>query len=64
MVRSPLFDEFHIGLHVPRELGETECVAIRRALDSRRFQLRLERAIRAVVRQYRSLGKVRVTLSR
>lgn len=57
-------DEFHLTLEVPRDLPEEECEAIRRTLDDARFQALLERAARRVCRRQRSLGKVRVRLSR
>ena len=56
MARLLVMEEFHLTVYVPRGLPEAEYRAIRRALNSRRFRGRLGRALRAVARQYRSLG--------
>jgi hypothetical protein len=61
---SLLLEEFHLTVRAPRDLSEGEYAAIRRTLDSRRFQARLAQAARAVARRSRSLGHVRLTLSR
>ena len=64
MANSRLIEQFHLCLRVPRGLGEAECAAIRRTLDSRRFQIHLLRTVRAVTRRHRSLRLVRFTLTR
>jgi hypothetical protein len=64
MARVLLVEEFHLTVYAPRGLPEPEYRAIRRTLSSGRFRDRLGRALRAVPRQYRSLGAARFTLSR
>jgi hypothetical protein len=59
-----VIDEFHLTLEVPRGLPDSESEAIRRTLDSARFQVRLRRAAQRVCGRQRSLVKVRVQLSR
>ena len=58
-----LFDEFHLIVHVPKDLDEAACDTIRRILESRRFRAALRRAVRQVVRQYPDLDSVRVRIS-
>lgn len=57
-------DEFHLSVLVPPHLPESECEAIRRVLDGRRFQARLLRAVRRAFRRRPALRKVRLRLSR
>ena len=64
MTKGIVIDEFHLTVFAPRDLPELEYEASRRTLDDRRFQGDLRRAVRDVARQYPSLGKVRVRLSR
>ena len=58
------FDEFHLTLLVPDRLLEAEAATIKKVLDGKRFQQRLRRAVREVLRSYRTLRNVRVRLSR
>ena len=64
MARSVLIEEFHLNVFVPRGLPEQEADAVRRTLDSARFQARVTRAVRAVLRRYRTLRKVSIALTR
>jgi hypothetical protein len=59
-----LFDEFHLGVFVPRGLGDAEVDAIRQVLNDPAFQAHLRRLIRDMIRQYPTLSPVRVRLSR
>ena len=64
MSKTIVFDEFHLTLLVPPRIREAETIAIKRVLDSRRFQRDLARAVRTVIRRYPALRQVRVRLSR
>ena len=64
MARSVLIEEFHLHVYVPHGLPEQEADAVRRTLDSARFQARVTRAVRAVLRRYRTLRKVSIALTR
>ena len=64
MPRLNMFDEFHISLLVPPNLRGAEAAAIKQVLDGKRFQHRLRRAAREVVRRYAALRTVRVRLAR
>jgi hypothetical protein len=59
-----LFDEFHLSFHVPKDLDDAACNAIRRILQSRTLRSALRRAVRQIVRPYPDLHPVRVRLSR
>jgi hypothetical protein len=63
MSRDLLIEELHISVYVPRGLPEAEYEAIRQTLDDARFQARLRRAVRHVVRQYPSLRQAWLRLS-
>lgn len=64
VARFIVFDEFHLTISVARELPESTCDAIRRQLETRRFQANLGKAIRAVFRCYPPLRKVRLRVTR
>ncbi len=64
MARTVLLDEFHLSVLAPRGLPEPAYVAARRALDRKRFQADLCRAVREVARRYPALSRVRFRLSR
>ena len=64
MSKMIVFDEVHVTLLVPPRIREAEAVAIKKVLDSKRFQRDLARAVRAVLRRYPALRRVRVRLSR
>jgi hypothetical protein len=64
MPQMILMDEFHLVAMVPRGLRESAYAAIRRTLDSRRFQTELLRAIRKVVGRYPTLRRARFNLER
>jgi hypothetical protein len=59
-----VMEQFHLTVHAPRGLTEQAYDAMRQALDGPRFQARLRRAARAVVRQQPALSKAKVTLTR
>jgi hypothetical protein len=64
MPKLLVIEEFHTTIFVPRGLQESEYRAIRRALNSQRFQAELRRAVGQVIRRHRSLAKIRLTISR
>src|SRR5437588_130238 len=49
MAKSVLLDEFHLGFRAPPGLPEAAYLAMRRALDGRRFRAGLRRAVRGGV---------------
>jgi hypothetical protein len=51
-------------VYVPRGLPAAKHEAVRQTLDDARFQARLRRAVRHVVRQYPSLSQAWLRLSR
>ena len=61
--KHTLMEEFHLSVYAIRSLPESECDAIRQALDSSQFRQRLKRAVRRVVRRLAPLHKVRVAVS-
>ena len=62
--KTVLIEEYHLGLRVPHDLPEAECIAVKRQLDDAAFQTGLRQAVRSFLKQYAVLVKVRVTLSR
>ena len=64
MAKGILIEEFQVNVFVPRKLSDTESTAIRRTLDSARFQVGVERVVRALMRRYRSLRRAKMTLTR
>lgn len=62
MTRTIMIDELYLVVRAPRGLPEREYRAIRRALDGHRFAGELRRAVRAVVRSYPTLDKVRLRI--
>ena len=64
MPKDILIDEFHLTVLAPCGLEETEYLAIRQTLDSRRFRADLRRALREVCRREPSLSKARIRLTR
>jgi hypothetical protein len=64
MAQHELIDETHLSLYVPRALTDREARAVRRTLNGAGFRARIYRAVRSVVRRFRSLDQVRLTLSR
>jgi len=64
MARAVQMDQYHLTAYAPPDLAAVEYAAIRRTLDDRGFHAALRRAVRRVVRDFPSLGKVRFTLSR
>jgi hypothetical protein len=64
MSRTLLVEEFHLTVRALRGLPEAEYAAMRRALDTARFQADLRRAVRALFRQHPALARARITLTR
>ncbi len=64
MAKMLLMEEFHVSVFAPRGLPEPKYLAIKQALDHRRFRTDLGRAIRQVFRRFSSLRAVQVKLSR
>lgn len=64
MAKQMLFDEFHLTVYAAPRLPESEYAAIKKVLDGNRFQRDLACAVRAVLRRYPVLRRVRVRLSR
>jgi hypothetical protein len=64
VAKDILIEEFHVSVFIPGKLSGAETSAIRRTFDSARFQTRVERVIRRLIRQYRSLRKVKIALTR
>ena len=59
-----LIDIILVNAVVPSRIPDVEADAIRRTLQGPEFMTRLGRAIRAVVGQQPSLGKLRLALTR
>ena len=64
MRRIILIDEFQLGVFVPKSMPDAEVAAVRRTLNSGRFQGDLIRAVRKVLWRYRALRQVEITLAR
>jgi hypothetical protein len=64
MAKFIFLDEFHVTVLAPRGFPAAEYNWIRQTLDKVRFRVRLGRAVRTVFRQYPSLAKVKVTITR
>ncbi|HVS38477.1 MAG TPA: hypothetical protein VMS17_23160 [Gemmataceae bacterium] len=64
MARNVLMEEFHVSILVPSNLPAAEDDAIRRTLNNAGFRAALRRAAEQTVRQFPSLDKARVRLSR
>jgi hypothetical protein len=64
MPRSVLIDEFHLSFFVSHRLNDSEQRAIRRTLSGPAFRTGLYKAARAIVHRFRSLNRIRLTLSR
>ena len=64
VAHNVLADQRHISLFVPCGLPPAELSAVNRTLGNAGFVAALRRAVRQAVRQFPSLDKVRVRLSR
>lgn len=64
MAKNVMIEQYHLDVFIPRGLSEAETNAIRRTLDSARFQVHIVRAVRAVLRKYRSMRKTHIALTR
>lgn len=64
MPRFILIDEFIVSLRAPPQLTESQHTAMRRALRNPRFLPALHQAVRALLRQYSALQKLRVSVAR
>lgn len=63
MAKPIMMDQLHLTILAPRNLSKPEYMAIRRGLKSPRFSDQLRRAIRAVVRRFPSLAKIKITVT-
>jgi hypothetical protein len=61
---SLLIDEFHVSVRAPRGLPDAVYLAMRHALDEKRFQAELRRSVRAVLHRYPALLRARITVTR
>jgi len=59
-----LIDQFLLTVTAPRGLPGAAYVAIRQALDARRFAADLRRVVRTVLRGHPGLRRARVAVSR
>ena len=64
MAKHLLIEEFHVSILVPNNLSAAESDAIHRTLNNAGFRAALSRAVRQAVRQFPSLARARVRLSR
>ena len=64
MAKSVLIDQFHVTVLVPAGLPKGVANAVVRTLHGPRFDRQLRKAVRGVLRRFRSLAKSRVTVSR
>ena len=64
MAKQMVMEEFHLTVFVPRGLQAQKYDAMRQMLDDPHFQKGLGRAIRRFVRQYSSLSRAKVKVSR
>jgi hypothetical protein len=55
MPRKVLFDQFYLTIYVSPKRTAAEAAAMSRILTGQRFRTRLQRAVAAVFRHYRSL---------
>lgn len=63
MAKLILMEEFHVTIRAPAGLPETTYLRARRALSSRRFQLRLRNAVDKVFRGHPSLKPLKLHIS-
>lgn len=61
---SVLLDVFQLQLAVPKGRPDAETDAVRRILDRKAFQRKLLRAAKAVFREYPTLVRIALTLTR
>lgn len=59
-----LIEQFHIDIFIPQDLPPPEVRAVARTLGSRRFRNRLAAGVRRVVRNFPSLAKASLHVSR
>ena len=64
MPKSVVIDELHLTVSIPAKLPDAEAEAIRVTLTGRPFLSRMRRAVRAVIKDFPQLVRVRVTWSR
>lgn len=62
--KTLVIDELHLTFRVPNDLADDEAEAVREALAGDDFMDRLHRAVRAVIRDFDELNRVRVSLTR
>ena len=64
MPKSLLLEDYHLTLSAPAGLRKEVYRAILRTLRSKRFQARLEAAVREVLHRYPSLKKTQIAIGR
>ena len=58
-----LIEEFHVTISVPERLPDHDIRRIRRTLSAKGFRRKLDRAIRAALKESRWLRAVRIRVS-
>ena len=64
MSKTVLLDEIHVTVLAPRGLKDNEYMGTSRTLHSRRFLGALRRSVRHVIRNYPTLRRATVKVSR
>ena len=64
MAKAIMMEEFHLSVFAPRQLPSSEYDGIHQTITNANFRAKLRRAVRAVFRQYPSLTKVKITITR
>jgi hypothetical protein len=64
MAKNILLEEFHLTVVAPRGLPPAEYDAMRQAVTSAQFIIRLRHAVRRVFRREAALSRAKVRLSR
>lgn len=62
MAKFKMMDMLHLSFFAPLDLSKAENRAIRSTLNGPIFKKHLRRSARAVVRSYRALSKVQLTI--
>ncbi len=64
MAKTLLMDELHISIYAPRGLPDWDYEAIYRTLKSAGLQRQIRTAVKAALRRYPALEKVRIVIAR
>jgi hypothetical protein len=64
MAQSILIDEFHLSVRMPKGLPERDYLAVRRVLNSNRFQNQLSRALEEMAKRHPELRHATILVSR